>query len=98
MIWDDVTITLCFNMDAVDRLFRDITNVNKPFGNKLFLIRGDFRQTLPIVKHGGRVQIAQTSVKSSKVWRHFSLLKLFENMSTSPDEIEYNKWLLELGD
>jgi ATP-dependent DNA helicase PIF1 len=31
VIWDEVTMTLCFNMDAVDRLFREIMGVNKPF-------------------------------------------------------------------
>jgi predicted ATPase len=51
IIWDEVTMTPCFNMDAVDRLFRKIMGVNKPFGNKLFLIGGDFRLTLPIVNH-----------------------------------------------
>jgi hypothetical protein len=98
VIWDEVTMTPCFNMDAVDRLFRDITGIDIPFGNKLFLIGGDFRQTLPIVKHGSRVKTVQTSIKRSKVWRHFSKLKLHQNMRTGPDEIEYNKWLLDLGD
>jgi len=85
-------------MDAVDRLFRESMGVDRPFGNKLFLIGGDFRQTLPIVKRGKRVQIVQSSVKSSRVWRFFQPMKLHQNMRTGPDEIEYNEWLMELGE
>ena len=35
---------------AIDRLMRDLTKNDVPFGGKVFLLSGDFRQTLPVVK------------------------------------------------
>ena len=46
----------CF--EAVDRTLRDILqiedpqNVEKPFGGKVVVVGGDFRQILPVVKKG----------------------------------------------
>jgi len=31
-----------FAFEAVDRTFRDITQIDKPFGGKVFVLGGDF--------------------------------------------------------
>ena len=36
--------------EAVDNLLRDVCNNEEPFGGKIIIISGDFRQTLPIVR------------------------------------------------
>ena len=41
-----------FAFEAVDRTFRDLTNVDEPFGGKIFILGGDFRQILPVVIRG----------------------------------------------
>ena len=35
---------------TVDRLFKDLCQNSKPFGGKVIIVSGDFRQTLPIVR------------------------------------------------
>ena len=44
-------------IEAIDRMFRDICNVNTPFGGKVILLGGDFRQTLPVVRRARPAQI-----------------------------------------
>lgn len=44
-----------YAFESVDRLFKDLFNNAQPFGNMIVILSGDFRQTLPIVKHGNRV-------------------------------------------
>ena len=42
-IWDEAPMMHKFVFEAVDRKFRDITQVDKPFGEKVFVFGGDFR-------------------------------------------------------
>ena len=38
--------------NAIDRMLRDITSQNVPFGGKVVLCGRDFHQVLPVVCHG----------------------------------------------
>ncbi|CAJ0925292.1 unnamed protein product [Ranitomeya imitator] len=82
---------------AVDNLFQDICGKKRPFGGKVFINGGDFRQTLPMVERGTRAQIVLSTIKYSKSWNQFSRFQLQQNIRTSQDEVEYNSWLLKLG-
>ena len=37
--------------ECVDRTLRDQTGMDKPFGGKIAIVSGDFRQILPVVAH-----------------------------------------------
>jgi hypothetical protein len=39
-------------IEAVDRTLQDLLENNSPFGGKIVLFGGDFRQTLPVIPHG----------------------------------------------
>ena len=49
IIWDEAPIAYKFAFKAVDRTFRDITRIDKPFGGIIFILGGDFRQILPVI-------------------------------------------------
>ena len=38
--------------EALDRSLRDIMSNDIPFGNKIIICGGDFRQILPVIKKG----------------------------------------------
>ena len=38
-----------FAFEVVNRTFRDLTEIDKPFGGIIFIMGGDFRQILPVV-------------------------------------------------
>ena len=69
-----------FLFDAIDRTLRDIMENEKPFGDKVFVMGGDFRQTLPIVKRGSRSQVLLSSMRSSNIWSKTKVLSLNFNM------------------
>eukprot|EP00794_Sanderia_malayensis_P002203 gene2203-biopygen1972 len=52
-IWDESSMIPATALKAVDRLLRDITKVDRPFGGKYFMLGADFRQVLPVVKKAG---------------------------------------------
>jgi len=48
--------------EIMDRTLRDIMNNNLPFGEKIIVLGGDFRQLLPIKVHGTRNEIVNLSI------------------------------------
>lgn len=65
IIWDEISMISKHVFECVDRLFKDLCYNNKPFGDKIIIAAGDFRQTLPIIKHGSRNKIINSCVKRS---------------------------------
>ena len=82
----------------------------QPFGGKLLILRGEFRQLLPVVKRGVRAQIVNACItKSERLWLQTQIIHLTTNMrcerllrrgdSESASQIqEYADWLLRLGE
>jgi ATP-dependent DNA helicase PIF1 len=101
-----------FCFEAFDRTMRDVMRVNdeennnRPFGGKVVVLGGDFRQILPVVRKGSRGAIIRATVSSSKLWRTVKVLRLTKNMrlngdstSQSYDEIKkFADWILNIGD
>lgn len=97
LIMDEITMIPKDGLRCIDRLLREIMqNANTPFGGKALVIGGDFRQTLPVVAKGTRVDIIETCIKSSSLWRHFQELALISNMRSEGQNI-FNEWLLDIG-
>jgi hypothetical protein len=74
---------------------KEIMQNQIPFGGKVLLLGGDFRQTLPVVRHGKRAAIIEASLKFNKYWNKFKTLKLANNVrSVDPD---FSSYLLKVG-
>ncbi|XP_043474034.1 uncharacterized protein LOC122506104 [Leptopilina heterotoma] len=98
IIWDEITMAPKYALQAMESMLRDITKCNKPFGGKVILLSGDFRQTLPIVPHGSRTHIVEVCVKNSILWNYFETRCLHVNVRLDNKQIEFAKWLLNVGD
>ena len=66
------------------------------FGGKKIILGGDFRQILPVVLNGGKVEILATSLKESYLWSSVQRFKLIQNMrvNDTPENKEYAKFLI----
>jgi ATP-dependent DNA helicase PIF1 len=64
ILWDEAPMAPKYALDALDLLLRDIMQCDRPFGGKVVVLGGDFRQVLPVVRHASRAQLIQ--VDSSK--------------------------------
>ncbi|XP_057760274.1 uncharacterized protein LOC130980630 [Arachis stenosperma] len=97
--------------EALDKCLRDILrcsdsyNAHLPFGGKVVVLGGDFRQILPVIPKGSRQDIIQSSINSSYLWHNCKVLKLTKNMRLSLGEnnniqelINFAEWLLKIGD
>uniref|UniRef100_A0AC34FY32 ATP-dependent DNA helicase n=1 Tax=Panagrolaimus sp. ES5 TaxID=591445 RepID=A0AC34FY32_9BILA len=47
-IWDQAPMAPKYALEIMDRLLRDFTKIDEPFGGKILLLGGDFRQLLPV--------------------------------------------------
>ena len=87
-----------YALEVADRTLRDLMNNNKPFGGKVIVLGGDFRQLLPVKVRGTRTETVSLSIKYSELWRHFSKYALTQNMRVLPNEVEFAQFLLDVGD
>ena len=67
-------------LEIVDRTLRDLCDTDLPFGDKLIILGGDFRQILPIVKNANKITIIEETIKYSILWHLFRILKLKTNI------------------
>ncbi|KAF7814060.1 uncharacterized protein G2W53_028029 [Senna tora] len=96
IIWDEAPMTHRYAFESVDRTFRDITGVDSPFGGKIVILGGDFRQILPVIPNGSKAQMINASIVNSPLWRHFEVLHLKQNMRSRNDQ-GFSEWLLRVG-
>nr|XP_047137932.1 ATP-dependent DNA helicase PIF1-like [Hydra vulgaris] len=55
-------------LNATDQLLKVVCNNNFPFGGKVNLFCGNFRQILPVVKRGKLAEIVESCIKCSLQW------------------------------
>lgn len=107
-VWDEAPMLHRFAFEAVDRTLRDITCVDKPFGGKVFVFGGDFRQVLPVIPRALRAEVVSfsSSLTRSFLWRHLKVMKLTINMRLSQShdsheiikQKEFSDFLLNISD
>ena len=102
MLIDEATMLHRFQLQALDRTLRDLTGRPEvPFGGKIIILAGDFRQCLPVVPGANRAQIVRSCINFSHLWPHFQVVSLTENMrvraSGDPKLEDFDSWTLGLG-
>ncbi|XP_053213304.1 uncharacterized protein LOC128396721 [Panonychus citri] len=97
-IWDEASMIPVRALSVVDSLLRDIMQIQLPFGGKTFVFGGDFRQILPVVPNGGKIETVNNCIKKSPLWQHFKVMKLTVNMRASRSSQAFRDLLLSIGD
>ena len=98
IIWDEIFSCHRHNIEAVDRTLQDIMQSSELFGGKVICLAGDPRQTLPVVKRGGRAAIVNSCIQTSKIFPQLKQCFLTENMRADKEEKEFSDFLLNLGE
>ncbi|XP_056857211.1 LOW QUALITY PROTEIN: uncharacterized protein LOC130506557 [Raphanus sativus] len=109
IIWDEAPMMGRHCFEALDRSLSAIIgkHANQPFGGKVIVFGGDFRQVLPVINGAGRTEIVLASLNKSYLWDHCKVLKLTKNMrllsdGLSPEEAvdlrDFSDWILKVGD
>ena len=100
IVWDEAPMSNRVLLEALDRTLQDLMNNKLPFGGKVIILAGDFRQLPTIIPGASRAQIVGASFKKSYLWENFKVMQLKENIKThgtSNKLAEFDKWLENLG-
>ena len=85
----------------MDRTLRDITDMDRPFGGKILVLSGDFRQCLPVIPNATTAEVVKAALNRSPLWSVFQVMQLHENMrvqmSNDPDAESFDDFTLKLG-
>lgn len=69
IIWDEAPMAHKFCFETLEKSLRDIMSSSNyrdsPFGEKVIVFGGDFRQILPFIPRGSRSEIMNATINSS---------------------------------
>ena len=80
ILWDEAPMAPSHALTIVDRLLRELTAIDLPFGGKTIVFGGDFCQVLPVVPHASCATLVSTSIKRNDLWPSITQLRLTTNM------------------
>lgn len=96
-LMDEAPMLPKYGMHNMDQLLRALGNPNLPFGGKIIVFGGDFRQCLPVQQRANKSELIDLCIKRSNLWQHFHLFSLTENMRVDPKQTEFAEYLLKVG-
>lgn len=76
IIWDEGPMVNRAVLACVNEVCQTVMENDQPFGKKIVIILGDFRQTCPVIRGGTRAQVVDASIKSSSLWELFTIYRL----------------------
>ena len=101
IIWDECSMSHKKALEALDRTLKDFCGNSRLMGGKVVLLTGDFRQTLPVIRHGLMADTINACLKSSPLWRDVRTKKLTVNMrsqnANNAAAFEFSRDLLKIG-
>ncbi|XP_012841489.1 PREDICTED: uncharacterized protein LOC105961772 [Erythranthe guttata] len=105
IIWDEAPMMHRYCFEALDSTMRSILQSDEPFGGKVVVLGGDFRQILPVILKASRQDIVHATINSSPLWKNCKVLTLQKNMrlqscasTCTVEEIkEFADWILKIG-
>ena len=104
IIWDEAPMQSRWSIEAVNRSLQYLMNKpDIPFGGKLMVFGGDFRQVLPVLPKASRGTIVSMIMKNSHLWKDMKILHLKINervnrSGNSADAQAYAKYLMNIGE
>ena len=94
-LWSNSAVPPCF-VKLHMLLLASFMNCELPFGGKVMVFGGDFRQVLPVVTRGTRAQITDATLQRSYLWDSIRKIRLTRNMRAQSDPW-FSDYLLRIG-
>ncbi|XP_075658771.1 uncharacterized protein LOC142628592 [Castanea sativa] len=97
LIWDEAPMVNRRALEALDRTLQDLMEINSPFGGKVLILGGDFRQLLPVIPKGTKAKLLDACIVNSPLWRYIKILHLTQNMRSINDQ-QFLEYIRRIGD
>ncbi len=100
LIWDEAPMADKLIIDLVDTFLRELMSVDYPFGGKITIFGGDWRQVLPVKQRAPRAVIVESIMKKSRLWPFIRTFHLNVNERAKQRgavTTEYAEFVLSVG-
>ena len=97
IFWEELPISNRAAIEWMNALLQLLMGNMRPFGGKIVVGLGDFRQITPVVRTGGPTGSLDASIRSSSLWKHLHILQLPQPVRNAHDPI-YSQWVDTIGD
>ena len=97
IIWDEAPMAKRAVLTCVEEICRKVMNNNLPFGGKVVILLGDYRQTCPVIQQSTRAQVIAASIRSSPLWPSFQIRHLTTPIRNTTDP-EFTEFIDDIGD
>ena len=98
IIWEELPMAKKAVIECANQLLQDIMGNDLPFGGKLFIGLGDFRQVAPVIRgSSGPTATLNSSIRTSDLWENFKILRLTIPIRNAGDPV-YSRWVDQVGD
>ncbi|KAH9120307.1 hypothetical protein AeMF1_007478 [Aphanomyces euteiches] len=88
IIWDECSMMHKYAVEAVDHMLQDLMDNVLPFGGKVVIFSGDFKQMLPVILEGTPGLILEACLKNSYLWSNVAKFHLTVNMRLTNNNSE----------
>ena len=85
IIWDEAPMANRAVLACVDETCRRIMQSPLPFGGKVVVLLGDFRQTCPVIRKGTKAEVVNASISHSAIWPDFAIHRLITPIRNAKD-------------
>ena len=85
IIWDEAPMANRSVLTCVEETCRQVMGSTLPFGGKVIILLGDFRQTCPVIRRGTRAEVINASISRSVVWPNFRIYRLSTPIRNAED-------------
>lgn len=97
IFWEELPMANRAAVECTNALLQLLMGNTRPFGGKIVVGLGDFRQVAPVVRNGGPTASLDASVRSSLLWNNFQILRLHEPIRNAQDP-GYSEWVDSIGE
>ena len=85
IVWDEAPMANRAVLACVDETCRRIMQSSLPFGGKVIVLLGDFRQTCPVIRKGTKAEVINASISHSPLWPQFQICHLISPIRNADD-------------
>lgn len=97
IFWEELPMSNRAGVECTNALLQLLMGNTRPFGGKIIVGLGDFRQVAPVVRNGGPTASLDASVRSSVLWHSFRILRLHQPIRNAQDAT-YSEWVDSIGE
>ena len=97
IVWDEVLNSHRKDIDAVNLMLQQLMGSTEPFGGKVVVFGGDFRQIPPVMPGADEVGVCAATFQASALYKRFRQVEL-QRPVRDADDPEYSAFVDSVGD